>query len=78
MNNLEKIENIFRQEFNLDSDFDLKTLSYQSVSEWDSVGHMSLVAALEDEFEIELEMDDIIDLSSFEVALQTLKKYGVE
>jgi acyl carrier protein len=78
MNNLEKIENIFRQEFNLDSGFDLKTLSYQSVPEWDSVGHMSLVAALEDEFEIELEMDDIIDLSSFDVAIQTLKKYGVE
>jgi acyl carrier protein len=78
MNNLEKIENIFRQEFNLDSVFDVKTLSYQSVPEWDSVGHMSLVAALEDEFEIELEMDDIIDLSSFDVAIQTLKKYGVE
>jgi len=78
MNNLEKIENIFRKEFNLDSEFDLKTLCYQGVPEWDSVGHMSLVAALEDEFEIELEMDDIIDLSSFEVAIQTLKKYGVE
>jgi len=78
MSNLKKIEEIFRQEFNLDSEFDLRALAYQSVPEWDSVGHMSLVASLEDEFNIELEMDDIIDLSSFEVALKTLAKYGVE
>ena len=78
MSNIGKIENIFRQEFNLDEKFDLKALTYQSIPEWDSVGHMSLVASLEDEFNIEMEMDDIIDLSSYEVAVKTLVKYGVD
>ena len=39
---------------------------------------MSLVAALEDEFDIMIDTDDIIDLSSFEKGKEILAKYGVE
>ena len=46
--------------------------------QWDSVGHMTLVAALEDAFDIMIDMDDIIDLSSFEKGKEILKKYDVE
>jgi acyl carrier protein len=53
-------------------------LTYQSVSSWDSVGHMAMVAQLEDAFGIMLEMDDIIDFSSYTVGIETLKKYGIE
>ena len=45
---------------------------------WDSVGHMTLVAHLEDAFNIMMEMDDIIDLSSFEKGKEILRKYAVE
>ena len=53
-------------------------LVYGQSKAWDSVGHMALVAALEDAFNIMLEMDDIIDLSSFEKGKEILKKYDVE
>ena len=53
-------------------------MQYQSVELWDSVGHMSLVAALEDEFDIMIDTDDIIDLSSYEKGKEILVKYGVE
>ena len=53
-------------------------LTYQSVESWDSVGHMAMVAQLEDSFSIMLEMDDIIDFSSYTVGIEILKKYGVE
>ncbi len=56
----------------------LKKLKYQSVSQWDSVGHMSMVGALEDTFNITLEMDDIIDFSSFEKGKKILKKYKIK
>ncbi len=56
----------------------LAGLQYQGVELWDSVGHMSLVAALEDEFDIMIDTDDIIDLSSFEKGKEILAKYGVE
>jgi acyl carrier protein len=53
-------------------------LVYGQSKAWDSVGHMSLVAALEDAFNIMLEMDDIVDLSSFEKGKEILRKYDVE
>lgn len=56
---------------------DLPELKYQAVVAWDSVGHMQLMAALEEAFGIELEIDDIIDFSSYEKGKQILAKYQV-
>ncbi len=53
-------------------------LVYGKSNAWDSVGHMTLIAALEDAFDIMMEMDDIIDLSSFEKGKEILRKYDVE
>lgn len=53
-------------------------LAYQSIQLWDSVGHMAMIAQLEDVFDIMLDMDDIIDFSSYKVGIEILKKYGVE
>ena len=54
-------------------------LTYQSVQLWDSVGHMTLIAALEDAFDIMLETDDIIDLSSYEKGQEILtKNYDIQ
>ena len=48
-----------------------------SISGWDSVGHMTLVGAIEDIFKITMDMDDIIDLDSFEKGKKILKKYKI-
>lgn len=50
---------------------------YQSFEEWDSVGHMALMTELEDTFEIEMDIDDIIDFTDFETGKDILAKYGV-
>ena len=54
-----------------------KTLQFQGVPAWDSVGHVSLVAALEEAFDIVLDPDDILDLSSFEKGREILAKYNI-
>lgn len=53
-------------------------LTYQRIPQWDSVAHMTLIASLEDEYEIMLDTDDIIDMSSVAKARQILAKYGIE
>jgi acyl carrier protein len=53
-------------------------LIYQSVKTWDSVGHMSMIAALETEFDIMLETEDIIDFSSYVKGVEILAKYQVD
>lgn len=77
MTNLEKYNNLFIENLQVSED-DLANLTYQSVELWDSVGHMSLIAAIEDAFDIMMETDDIIDFSSYEKGKEILKKYDVE
>ena len=76
MTNLEKYNAAFCETLNVD-EAQLKDLKYQAIPEWDSVGHMSLVAAIEDAFDIMMETDDIIDLSSYEKGKEILKKYDI-
>lgn len=68
---------LFRKALGLDAGQDVSGIEYQGIPEWDSVGHMSLVAALEEEFKVELDIDDVIDLDSFSTGKQILQKYGV-
>lgn len=79
MNNLEKYNNAFIETFEITED-QLPGLKYQDIEAWDSVGHMRLVAALEDAFDIMMDTDDIIDFSSYEKGKEILAKvdYGVE
>lgn len=77
MTNLEKYTRIFIETLGITAE-QTNGLRYQDVETWDSVGHMTLVAALEDAFDISLDTDDIIDLSSFEKGLEILAKYDVQ
>ena len=79
MNNIEKYNNAFIETFEISED-KLSNLKYQDITAWDSVGHMTLVAAIEDAFDIMMDTDDIIDFNSYEKGKEILKKadYGVE
>lgn len=77
MNNLETYNNIFIETFEITED-QLAGLEYQGIEAWDSVGHMGLIAALEDAFDIMMDTDDIIDLSSYEKGKEILKKYEIK
>ena len=78
MTNNEKYINAFVEGLEIDADIVKEGLEYQSIPEWDSVGHMSLVGELEDAFDIMMETDDIIDFSSYEKGKEILQKYGVD
>ena len=49
-----------------------------SIGDWDSIGHMSLISALEEAFNIMFETEDILSLISYDQGIEILKKYGVE
>lgn len=76
MNNLEKLTKVFADTFGIAVN-EVAGLQYQGIEQWDSVGHMTLVAAIEDEFGIEMDTDDIIDMSSFDKAKEIVAKYGI-
>ena len=78
MTNLDKYKKIFTDTFNIDNS-KLENLEYNKITEWDSIGHMTLVASLEEHFKITMETDDVIDLSSFKKGKKILlEKYKIE
>lgn len=77
MSLIEKYIDAFVEAFELEDRNQAKTLEYQSIENWDSVGHMTLISELEDAFDISFETDDIVEFSSFEVGKGILKKYDV-
>ena len=50
---------------------------YQCVAEWDSVGHMGMIAEIEETFDIMMETDDIIDFGSYTKGIEILSKYNI-
>lgn len=77
MKAIERYQEIFKTVFGVEDEI-LETLEYQGIAQWDSVGHMQLVAALEEEFDIMFDTDDIIDFNSYTAGKEILKKYEVE
>ena len=78
MLSVKKYSEIFKTALNISDDKLGKNLKYNEIEEWDSIGHMNLIAALEEESKISLETDDIIDFSSFKKGIEILKKYKIE
>ena len=78
MNNKQKYDQAFIESFSIDESKLGDNLEYNSIPEWDSVGHMGLIADLEEAFDIMMEMDDIIDFSSYKKGFELIAKYGVE
>ena len=75
-NNLLIYNSVFIESFGINQD-QLIDLKYQDISEWDSVGHMGLMGSLEEAFKIEMEIDDIIDFSSYKKGIEILLKYNI-
>ena len=76
MTNKDKYDNSFIETFSIEKKI-LSDLEYNAITEWDSIGHMTLIGELEKKFNISIETDDIIDFSSYKKGIEILKKYKV-
>ena len=65
MNNSERYKKTFINSLSVDKNLNLEKLKYNDIQEWDSIGHMSLISGLEEEFKVTFETDQIINFSSF-------------
>ena len=78
MTNKEKYDQAFIIGLSIDASLLGSDLEYNSVEEWDSIGHMGLIAELEEAYGISMETDDIIEFSSYAKGIEILKNYKVE
>jgi len=77
MTNREKYNQTFIDCFSVTEDVLNEEFVYQCIPEWDSVGHMGMIASLEDAFDIMMDIDDIVDFSSYTVGIEKLKNYDI-
>lgn len=71
-----KVFLIFQDIFSAPADVDRSELIYNEYPGWDSVGHMTLIAGLETEFDCMLEMEQILDMSSFDKSVEIMAGYN--
>lgn len=74
----EKLREIFVSALHIPAEKVIDTLEYKSITEWDSAAHMILISYIEEGFDIMLDTDDVIDMSSFAKAKEIVKKYVTE
>ena len=73
----QKIIEIFARSLGVGEEIISDSLEYNSIPEWDSIAHMTLISELEDGFDIMLDTDDIIDMSSVSKAKEILGKHDI-
>jgi acyl carrier protein len=71
----ERLTKVFSETFGVAPESITYELEYASIPQWDSVAHMALIVALEDEFDIMIETDDVIDMSNVKKAEDIVNKY---
>tara|TARA_Y100001935_G_scaffold253252_1_gene259042 strand:+ start:2128 stop:2367 length:240 start_codon:yes stop_codon:yes gene_type:complete len=77
MNNKDVLKKLFIESLSIEKKDFTESLEYNSIPQWDSIGHMTLVAAIEEKFNITIDTDDIVDFSSFKKGVEILKKYEI-
>ena len=78
MNNLKRYNNVFFSVFDIKEEEVLKNdFSVDSVDNWDSITQLSLVTEMEEEFDIMFDTEDILELRSYEIGKEILKKYDI-
>jgi acyl carrier protein len=76
--NEQRLKDVFAEALRIPANEIDDTLAYETASSWDSVAHMGIIAALDSTFDIMIDTDDVIDMSSFGKAKEILAKYGVQ
>lgn len=78
MRNLERLNNIFCDVFSVEASILNADFDNNNVEGWDSVHQLSLTSAIEDEFDIMLDAEDILEFTSYDNAKTILGKYDIE
>ena len=78
MENKNKLYQSFANALNISLEQISDSLIYQSIAEWDSITHMILISQLEEDFDVSIDTDDVIDMSSVVKAQEILNKLGVQ
>ncbi|MFK7731229.1 MAG: acyl carrier protein [Pseudomonadales bacterium] len=73
-----KLRAVFAEALGIPETDVVPTLEYNTIPQWDSLAHMRLIAEIEEAFDIMIDSDDLIDMSSFAISIDMVRKYVAE
>lgn len=73
----QRLQDIFRVVFGVPASFDVTKLDHSTAPRWDSLDHVSLVAAIESEFGVSLDAADQLRMASYEATALLLEEKGL-
>jgi len=71
-----RLQDIFRAVFDLPVEIDVTALAQANSPRWDSLDHVTLVAAIESEFGISLDAADQLRMTSYDSTALLLEEKG--
>lgn len=74
MTTFEKIKPIIAATLNISPEKVSESLAVGDIQEWDSMGNMAIIAALEERLGIEFPIDDLFELNSIEALVEEIDK----
>ena len=74
----EKLKQVLSRIFNVNLDMITDEASPDTIENWDSVRHMNLVLALEEEFDFEFTDDQVVEIISYALIKIVLKEHGIK
>lgn len=74
----QKLKEVLSRIFNVDLGVITDDASPDTIENWDSLRHMNLVLALEEEFGVEFTDDQVVEILSYKLIKIVLKEHGVE
>lgn len=72
----EKVKKIMAQVFRVDAASIVETTVQKDIATWDSLAHINMIVAFEEEFGVQLQDDQIIQMISYQAILSMLKTAG--
>ena len=70
----ERVKQIFAAVLHMKTSDDILNATYDSLKQWDSIGHLCLFMALEEEFDFEFSPNQIVELKNFRSICETVKQ----
>ena len=71
---MDKLNRILSEVFRIKEDELTDELSMQNVENWDSLKHMDLITSIENSFDLEFSMDEILIMKDIKTIKKILKK----
>lgn len=76
MSTLERVEKIFQEAYGYETENFTPELTPDDVPKWDSIGHMNMVSLLEGEFNVQFELDDIMEMATVGKIVELVEARG--